>query len=155
MLNNQTLFKLRESLNNADNSEFKNQLLKKATQKAKELDGFNDNINDSMDQDNLSADSNNYPSDKNDHNGRAQSKSIASSKTGNLLKMRQEVLNKTQIHLHQDYTELAIMVFYNNVVRHNHITEQVQSEYMINFCLMTMIQLGMIVTISVDVFIYN
>ena len=67
----------------------------------------------------------------------------------NQIKIRQELIDKTYIHLHQDYMELTILLFYKQAVKENKITENIQSEYLTNYSLMALIQFGMIGCIMV------
>ena len=53
-----------------------------------------------------------------------------------MLEVRQEIMDKRTIHLHQDFVEFVLLLFLKQKVRENGISEWVQSEYLTYFALM-------------------
>jgi len=64
----------------------------------------------------------------------------------NLEVMRIQIQEKNNIHLHQDQTDLTLLVFMKDIIETNQINSKIQSEYLIQYFLVALIQIGMIVS---------
>jgi len=58
--------------------------------------------------------------------------------------MRKEIQDKSHIHIHQDATDLSILVFKKSCIKDNKIMDRQQGEYLVQFGLVIAVQLGML-----------
>lgn len=58
--------------------------------------------------------------------------------------IREDIQDKSHLHIHQDYVTLSLMVYDKTVAKENHLTPQIQSEYTIYYSMVAIVQIGML-----------
>lgn len=69
----------------------------------------------------------------------------------NLFEVRHEIVDKTQIPLHDNFIELAILVFQDNVGQESEISDHVLASYIIRYSGIVFIQLMLLFMMINDI----